>query len=729
MSNIIELLDNNNIHIPEIQRDYAYGRPEEETHVKNLLETIFDVLRGKETKLRLNYIYGVPTQQGEVILIDGQQRTTTLYLIRLFLSVNAGEIRKEDDFTTHLTYATRDTSTKFCEFLHKNSDVLKINSVASIASRINNHKNFLKKWNNDPTVFSILSVIKMIDNLCQRLHAEDGIILSPDVFAGYLDNLKNITFDFILLEGFTREEALYTAMNGRGKQLTPFEQMKGDIFELLKDIEPDIENIVNNHWTSTFWDYARDQAKGTSDSEAYAAKNHDAFLYYFFSYLTAMLWSEHNEVEKNKSPASATEVLKWLNKQSAVDNIRKDACNLLLFAMKSFNEWRKEDFSQWLAMAERHDPNANQKTNLFWGKENDLHLIDACYNDNNLLTRCMLWAFIIYQYHKETGRTNEKSLQDYFVLMRDLYAASWDSNTPTSLSKHPHEFQTAKTIRVFRAIVEGRFNDTDNDHKAYINQNTTFNITNPVKYHILNNYVTRGCSNSLAEVIHKSDTHTAEVEQFAGNLDFLLENVGIEDQKALEDIGYTHFVAENHKRKRLYLPFTKQMLQSMFSLSSWSGSTWYSGFLAALCSRKMAISTKNYTKTDWQWYIEQYREYFVWDKTLAAFDTTEDLTAPTLPCFFEMESVYGERATNHQIASPFMLAAYHKTKGNATKTGRNKELVADCRKWMQNNEISIKQSDDSFNVTMANNIVYTIPFDSNTDIIDELINWVTCQSF
>ena len=725
MSNIIELLDNNNIHIPEIQRDYAYGRPEEEAHVQNLLETIFDVLRGKETKLRLNYIYGVPTQQGKVILIDGQQRTTTLYLIRLFLSVNAGETRKKDDFATHLTYATRDTSTKFCEFLRTYSDVLKIDTNIPIAIRINNHKAFLKKWNNDPTVFSMLSVIQMIDNLCQHLRTEDRIALSPDVFASYLDNLKNITFDFILLEGFTREEALYTAMNGRGKQLTPFEQMKGDIFELLKDVEPDIENIVNNEWTSTFWDYARSQAKNTSDSEAYAAKNHDAFLYRFFSYFTAMLWSEHNEVAKNESPASATEVLKWLNSKPANDDIRKDACHLLLFAMKSFGAWRTERFSDWLAMAERHDPNASEKTNLFWGDEKDLHLIDACYNGNNLLTRCMLWAFVIYQYHKANGKTNAKSLQDYFVLMRDLYTASWDSNTPTSLSKQPHEYQAAKAIRVFRTIVENRFNETDSNHKAYINQNTSFSITDPVKYQILNNYVTRGCSNNLAEVIHKSDTNTAEAKQLADNLDFLLENVGVEDQKALEDIGYTHFVAENHKRNRLYLPFTKQMLQSMFSLSSWSGSTWYSEFLAALCTQKMTKSTKNYTKANWQWYIEKCGEFFVWNKTLAAFDATEDLTTTNTPNFFEMESVYGERATNHQIASPFMLAAYCKAKGVES----NKESVAGCRKWMQNSGIGIKQSDDSFNVTVAGNTVHTIPFDCNTDIIEELTQWVKDQSF
>ena len=714
MSNIIELLDNNSILIPEIQRDYAYGRSSEEEKVDGLLNAVFEVLIGEKNALRLNYIYGVPRHDGKVVLIDGQQRTTTLFLIRLFLAVNCNENINGFEFRSNFNYSTRITSKYFCEFISKHSEVLRI-SANGIKEQINNHKVFLKKWKNDPTVFSMLAVLEKINEKCVEFK-----ISSEEDFAKALENLKNVSFDFILLEGFKREETLYTAMNGRGKQLTIFEKNKSRLFGLLKNCEPDIENVINNKWIPIFWEYARTVCERNINGFEYAVKVHDKFLYNYLRYLLIMLYWENNVVKKDDDSVTFDQAITWLEGLSD-ESIKTDCCNLILFAINSFEKWSKVDFSTYLSKERIHNAAMPKITNLF-SNNVDLEFVKLfCLKDElkgSLIERCMFWAFIVGEYKNQNVEDNSDVLQRHFVLMRDLYGASRDSHTPNAIIKTPEEFLVARAINAFRAIIEGN-SVVEN---GFVEQKETFHSQNDEKYWILNNYCTRGCSNNFPKVVQQDGYSAQQAQLFAKNLDFLILNVGINSQKALEDIGYSYFVNERNKSNRLYLPYTVDMLQSLFSMESWKSNqrenVWYDSFIEDLTTNELKASSKQYTVSDWQWYLERYEECFVAGNatTLAGFDFERD--ASGRPKFYEMCCVYGLKATVNQITSPYVLSAYSQ---KYQITNINKELVIACERYIKENNFKITEIATEIRVE-KNGTVEVVSYDE--DLVQKILDFI-----
>jgi uncharacterized protein with ParB-like and HNH nuclease domain len=74
----------------------------------------------------------------------------------------------------------------------------------------------------------MLFVLDIIDDRCKK--TEKG----ERYFDNCLERLKKVTFKYISLDSFKREESIYATMNGRGKQLTEFEQIKSDIFKWFK---------------------------------------------------------------------------------------------------------------------------------------------------------------------------------------------------------------------------------------------------------------------------------------------------------------------------------------------------------------------------------------------------------------------------------------------------------------------------------------------------------------
>lgn len=115
------IIDKNLIKIPRIQRDYAQGRDDEkaksvrENFVKSLSETVLNA--GKP--LTLDFIYGYRIDNDnrpEFIPLDGQQRLTTLFLLHWLLGTKVGQ-KENSLYTAMLTYATRTSSSEFCNRL------------------------------------------------------------------------------------------------------------------------------------------------------------------------------------------------------------------------------------------------------------------------------------------------------------------------------------------------------------------------------------------------------------------------------------------------------------------------------------------------------------------------------------------------------------------------------------------------------------------------------------
>ena len=96
----------NKIRIPRLQRDYVQGLD------PRVIIPFVEALLGK-ADIHLNYIYGPqPSPEMGFEPVDGQQRLTTLWLLRLCLSKVAG-----CPFFDVLSYTAREYADDFCRCL------------------------------------------------------------------------------------------------------------------------------------------------------------------------------------------------------------------------------------------------------------------------------------------------------------------------------------------------------------------------------------------------------------------------------------------------------------------------------------------------------------------------------------------------------------------------------------------------------------------------------------
>ena len=116
----IQLSDDNctqiyDIIIPRIQRDYAQGRNgKSENRIRErFLDALYSAVQNHEA-ITLDFVYG-DVEDGELTLLDGQQRLTTLFLLHWFAAKKERIDKGEFVFLMHFSYATRFSSRDFCK--------------------------------------------------------------------------------------------------------------------------------------------------------------------------------------------------------------------------------------------------------------------------------------------------------------------------------------------------------------------------------------------------------------------------------------------------------------------------------------------------------------------------------------------------------------------------------------------------------------------------------------
>ena len=211
------------IFIPKIQRSYAQGRKSESDIRNDFLDDIFSVLvSGTNTPLELSFLFGskqvLLNGEDGFELLDGQQRTTTLFL--LYWYVYNREEKQLPDFLGRFTYETRDTSTDFLKNISKTIFCFDNNKPSDV---LRANKWFTDDFNCDPTVCAMLN---MLDEIHSRYNRVEGSNLK--------DNLNRLQFYVLLLEHFDMNDELYIKMNSRGLSLTPFENFKASIVRYMK---------------------------------------------------------------------------------------------------------------------------------------------------------------------------------------------------------------------------------------------------------------------------------------------------------------------------------------------------------------------------------------------------------------------------------------------------------------------------------------------------------------
>jgi len=226
--NLNQLLTNFKIEIPAIQRDYAFGRTEAKekrvAFVKKLLHSI-----GEKKGLHLDFVYG-QQEKGKMILLDGQQRMTTLWLLAIYLvKINRNDAKNETSLD-NFTYATRTSTKEFCQSLIKEpweEKLLTLENESKFIDLFYQQKWFFHSWQFDPTITGMVAMLQTIhERYCLMEKKESEVNLT---------SLENITFSFLPIENLENSEEMYLKMNARGKALSEWENYKAELFEYTSD--------------------------------------------------------------------------------------------------------------------------------------------------------------------------------------------------------------------------------------------------------------------------------------------------------------------------------------------------------------------------------------------------------------------------------------------------------------------------------------------------------------
>ena len=299
------LLKENKIEIPIIQRDYAQGRDGKEYLRQTFLESLKNALDKNEV-LKLDFVYG-STENGVLQPLDGQQRLTTLWLLHWYMAMRAGKLHEAGDALKKFTYETRISSREFCEELCKAENFESFDGN-NIVSYITSQTWFYSSWKQDPTIQSMLRMLggtqikgKSGNDIPDGIEEVFG---EESDFKKYWDKLESdnapIGFYYLPLKDFGLSDDLYIKMNARGKQLTNFENFKADLVGYIKKkanedetwkkfLKSDDDDVgipikLDTKWTDIFWQNKTDDGR---IDEIYFAFLNRYFLHYAIANLDA----------------------------------------------------------------------------------------------------------------------------------------------------------------------------------------------------------------------------------------------------------------------------------------------------------------------------------------------------------------------------------------------------------------------------------------------------------
>lgn len=345
-----KFIQENEIEIPIIQRDYAQGRLGKEILRKNFLVDLKKALDNeipyKDKAMKMDFVYG-SVEQEIMNPLDGQQRLTTLWLLHWYIALRAGELNDEvADTLNKFSYETRISSREFCSNLCQ-SIHFKDFDGKDIVGFITKQTWFYSAWKQDPTIQSVLRMLggtkvknkkgeDIVDGL-EELFEETNIF--NDYWKKLISENAPIVFYHLPLKDFGLSDDLYIKMNARGKQLTSFENFKADLVDYiteqsdselldestkkkwksLLDEQDGILIKMDTTWIDIFWD---NRSKDSRVDEIYFA-----FLNRFFwdklfmykngdNYVLDIGKGDETSTQENNNPS-----YKYLNNSHASQNV------------------------------------------------------------------------------------------------------------------------------------------------------------------------------------------------------------------------------------------------------------------------------------------------------------------------------------------------------------------------------------------------------------------------
>jgi hypothetical protein len=385
MSNLLNLLEEFKIVIPPIQRDYAQGRNSGKIPIirERFIESIFNTLANDNSPaLELDFIYGYTESdniENDAVKVfkplDGQQRLTTLFLIHWFVANQEGKTIEAKPSLKRFTYATRQTSRSFCDKLIDFE--IDFNNTKKVDEQIINQPWFYSNWENDPTIQSMLVVLRAI---------QEKFVGLNDTWEKFSGDNPRIIFHLLSMNDLGLPDDLYIKMNARGKPLTDFEHFKSSFSEILNEKNAKYFNEkIDGEWADLFWGIFKN--KENKD----IAKLVDAGFLNFFWYITDILIQQKDISFSNDF---------WLNKIKIVYYNQDENVKFLFDSLDLFLGISKQNDCPFEKIFYLEDSKFDiTKTKLFFvnAKRNLFHKCVVSYSQgNNFVIReqLLLYGFI-----------------------------------------------------------------------------------------------------------------------------------------------------------------------------------------------------------------------------------------------------------------------------------------------------------------------------------------------
>ncbi|HJB71825.1 MAG TPA: DUF262 domain-containing protein [Candidatus Barnesiella merdigallinarum] len=276
--------------IPSLQRDYVQGNRRDK--ISSFIDYLLDGL-AKNEGIDLNYMYGTILKGSDettsFVPIDGQQRMTTLWLLRLYLTARANvqQLGPHRPMVQRLEYRTREYAQDFCRALSEHVDAVVTPELKLVD--IIRQPWFIDAWRHDVTVQGCMATLQIIDE-------KIGSRSTSELLEQFDEKIR---FSLQTLDDDINDD-IYIKMNGRGIHLTEFENMKAWLDQQVEreyasnpddlDFIRRWQRCMDNEWADMVW---QNRHVRKDDEEENPIDNLMLRLLYTLVYL---YWVQHQDV-------------------------------------------------------------------------------------------------------------------------------------------------------------------------------------------------------------------------------------------------------------------------------------------------------------------------------------------------------------------------------------------------------------------------------------------------
>lgn len=234
--------------IPSLQRDYVQGNRRDK--ISPFIDYLLEGLEGKDG-IDLNYMYGTILKNDDgttsFVPIDGQQRMTTLWLLRLYLTARANvqQPGTHRPMVQRLEYRTREYAREFCRALSEHVDAIVTPELKLVD--FTQQPWFIEAWRHDVTVQGCMATLRIIDK-------EIGSRSASELLEQFDEKIR---FSLQTLDDDINDD-IYIKMNGRGIHLTEFENLKAWLDQRVeREYDSNFirrwQHCMDNEWADMVW--------------------------------------------------------------------------------------------------------------------------------------------------------------------------------------------------------------------------------------------------------------------------------------------------------------------------------------------------------------------------------------------------------------------------------------------------------------------------------------------